>query len=209
WQRHCALSTRCPCRTFPISRMTGPRSAPPWLTGSIATSAPSSRTTRPGGVLQDDASWAGLPVADRPHLTRVRAHYAAYAGRLSALATQIPTAEAALTHGDLAFDNVMLKQNGDVALIDWGEARITSGLADVASTITYADWPFDDVQRFLALTFEGDQAALDWALPVIERLIRLTRYRSCVQSLCWLNEEGPDGLDAVGRAHFERQLGAL
>jgi hypothetical protein len=45
-------------------------------------------------------------------------------------------------------------------------------------------------------------------LCCLETLSRLHRYRSCVQSLLWLNDE-TEGLDAVGRAYFERQLEAL
>jgi hypothetical protein len=60
-----------------------------------------------------------------------------------------------------------------------------------------------------ALIFVVEKANERYALKTRrEVLSRLHRYRSCVQSLLWLNDER-EGLDAIGRAHFERQLSAL
>ena len=160
-------------------------------------------------VLSEDDYWARLPKADRPKLARVRARYDMYAGLLPQVERALAGVEPALTHGDLAGDNIMLTQDGRLALADWGTARISSPLIDVANLLTYAHWSEDESDRFLGAYFDDDPAALEAAWPCLETLSRLYRYRSCVQSLRWLNEMGEQGLDPVGRAHFKRVLNLL
>lgn len=160
-------------------------------------------------VLRGDDYWARLPKADRPKLAHVRARYDTYAGLLPQVDRALADVEPALTHGDLAGDNIMLTQDGRLALADWGTARISSPLTDVANLLTYAWWSEDESDRFLNAYFDDDPAALEAAWPCLQTLSRLYRYRSCVQSLQWLNEMGEQGLDDVGRAHFERILNLL
>jgi aminoglycoside phosphotransferase (APT) family kinase protein len=160
-------------------------------------------------VLRGDDYWAGLPKADRPKLARVRARYNAYVGLLPQVEHALADAEPALIHGDLAGDNIMLTQNGRLALADWGTARISSPLTDVANLLAYAHWSEDESGRFLRAYFDKDPAALEEARPCLQTQSRLCPYRSCVQSLWWLNEMGEQGLDAVGRAHFDRVLNLL
>ena len=114
----------------------------------------------------------------------------------------------ALTHGDLAGDNIMLKQDGALTFVDWGETRISSPLTDLACLLSYRIGSEDRTQEFLNIYFNSPEA-LEKNLPCLQVLIRLYRYRSCVQSLLWLNEEGETGLDVIGRAHFEKVRAAL
>jgi aminoglycoside phosphotransferase (APT) family kinase protein len=160
-------------------------------------------------VLREDDYWTHLPQADRPKLAHVRARYDAYAGLLPKVQRALANSEPALTHGDLAGDNIMLTYDGRLALADWGTARVSSPLNDVANLLTYANWSEDESGRFLRAYFDDDPAALKAAWPCLQDLSHLHRYRSCVQSLQWLNEMGEQGLDGVGRAHLERILNLL
>lgn len=159
-------------------------------------------------ALRTDTLWGGLAERDRPKLERVRARYQPYVSLLPQVEEGLANAPVALTHGDLAGDNVMLTREGRLTIVDWGSARISAAWADVASLAAYSEWSPAQRRRFYGL-YLGDTAG-SWleALRVLETLSRLHRYRSCVQSLLWLNEEG-EGLDAIGRAYFERQLTAL
>ena len=159
-------------------------------------------------VWRSDDVWVGLSEGDTTKLERVRALYSTYADHLSQMSESLASTRAALTHGDLAGDNIMLKQDGHLAITDWGSTRIGAALVDAAGLSTTMDWAPDDVGRFYRL-YLGDAADPDQeARRLLERLSRLHRYRACVQSLLWLNDE-TEGLDAVGRAHFERQFSAL
>jgi aminoglycoside phosphotransferase (APT) family kinase protein len=89
-------------------------------------------------VLRRNNYWARLPKADRPKLAHVRACYDTYAGLLPQVERDLADTEPSLTHGDLAGDNTMLTQDGRLALADWGMARISSPLTDVANLLTYA-----------------------------------------------------------------------
>ena len=160
-------------------------------------------------VLREDGYWARLPQADRPKLAHVRAHHETYAGLLPQVVHALADVEPALTHGDLAGDNIMLTQDDRLALVDWGTARFSAPLTDVANLLTYARWSEDESDRFLRAYFDDDPAALEAAWPCLQTLFRLYRYRSCVQSLRWLNKAGEQRLDGVGRAHFERVLNLL
>ncbi len=130
-----------------------------------------------------------------------------YSGLLQQIEELLIDARPALTHGDLAGDNIMLTPDGRLAIADWGTTRISDALMDVAHLLTYAGWSGDEERQFLSTYFGNDPSTLEDAMPGIQVLTRLYRYQSCVQSLLWLNEE--EGLDAVGRAHFERMLSAL
>lgn len=159
-------------------------------------------------VLRQDGFWAGLAEEDRPKLNTVRDHYPLYAALLSQAEDLLGDAQVALIHGDLAGDNLMLTREGDVALADWGSARIGAALTDAASLSVYASWSPQGRRRFYQLYLDDALGAGAEALHCLQILARLHRYRSCVQSLLWLNED-PTGLDAVGRAYFEGQLGTL
>ncbi|MBU0513006.1 MAG: aminoglycoside phosphotransferase family protein [Chloroflexi bacterium] len=160
-------------------------------------------------VLRADGFWGRLPREDESKLERVRAYYPTYVGLLSQIADSLTHPQLALTHGDLAGDNIMLTQDGRLAIADWGAARISAALADVASLSTYTNWSEDERRQFFRVYLSNTSGAHEEASLCLEVLSRLHKYRSCVQSLLWLNEEGEEGLDAIGRAHFERQLSAL
>jgi thiamine kinase-like enzyme len=155
-------------------------------------------------VVKDDSFWAGLGPQDRGGLELVRARYGTYVELLPLLEATLKGVPGALTHGDLAGDNIMVRPDGSLALTDWGAARISAGLTDVARLLVYAGWEKDNASRFLRAYF-----GLRDVPPVVETLRRVYRYNSCVWSLRALNDYGDEGLDAVGRAYFERQLEAL
>ena len=155
-----------------------------------------------------DSFWTSLQAEDRPKLDRVRAHYHAYEDLLSRASRGLAQARVTLTHGDLAGDNIMLTGEGRLAIMDWGSARISADLVDAASLVTYMTWSADERRRFYNAYLDDLSKAREDALDCLETLSRLHRYRSCVQSLLWLNDES-QGLDAVGRAYFETQLWAL
>ncbi len=160
-------------------------------------------------VLKEDAFWTGLPREDKSNLERVRAHHKTYAGLLPQIGDTLSHGRSALTHGDLAGDNIMLGRDGRLVLADWSAARISSPLTDIADLLTHGSWPEAEEQEFLSLYFRDTPQSSEEAQLCVGILTRLYRYRSCVQSLLWLNEMGTDGLDAVGRAHFEMMLGVL
>lgn len=160
-------------------------------------------------VRKEDGFWARLSRENKSKLECVRANYKTYVGLLLHIEDTLAHTKLALTHGDLAGDNIMLTQDGRLAITDWGIARISSTLTDVAHLLMYANWPEDEERRFLNVYFNDDLVSIEGALPCLRVLSRLYRYHSCVQSLLRLNEIGEEGLDAVGRAHFERMLGAL
>jgi Ser/Thr protein kinase RdoA (MazF antagonist) len=160
-------------------------------------------------IQEEDTFWTGLPREDKSKLECVRGHYPTYIGLLQQIEDLLAPTKPALTHGDLAGDNIMLTQDGRLAIADWGATRISSALTDVAHLLAYANWPQDEERRFLSLYFSDDRTSLEETLPSVQMLSRLYRYHSCVQSLLWLNEKGKVGLDAVGRVHLERMLGTL
>ena len=160
-------------------------------------------------VLRAGRFWDRLPKEDRSKLDRVRASYPNYVGLLSQIGYILAHTQLALTHGDLAGDNLMVTQDGRLAIADWGAARISAALTDVASLSMYSNWSEDERRQFYGLYFGDLSGTREQTLHGLEVLSRLYRYRSCVQSLLWLNEESEGGLDGIGRAHFERQLSAL
>lgn len=141
----------------------------------------------------------------------------------------------ALIHGDLAGDNIMLvrelgfdspsylaqerppgaaiRAGGGgkeiLMLLDWGNARISSALADVANLLVYQEWSPACVQQFMEIYYQDDRAMIEKTRPILEALVRLVRYRACLRSLEWLESEGETGLDEAGSAFFERQVQLL
>jgi thiamine kinase-like enzyme len=160
-------------------------------------------------VLENDTSWNTLPKEDLSRLGIVRKHFGSYSKLLTTLETTAVDAKAVLIHGDLAGDNIMMTQDGKWVLADWSEARISYLLSDIAYLFVYSGWSPKDIQQFIQLYFEKSEAELKRELSMLRVLSKLYRYRSCVQSLLWLREEGQGGLDAVGRENFERLLNAL
>lgn len=156
-------------------------------------------------VNQDDV-FGNLAAADRDLLASVRVRYDDYVGMLPALEATLAGSRCTLTHGDLSGDNLMVRGDGSLALADWGEARITSPLTDVANLLVYAGWGEEYVRRFLHGYFGGDGKALAHARPAIDLLSQLYTYEACIKSLYWISR---GELDVVGRTFFEAQLGKL
>jgi aminoglycoside phosphotransferase (APT) family kinase protein len=159
-------------------------------------------------VLRTDDFWAGLSGQDRSKLERVRARYQAHVDLLPALAHSLAHARATVTHGDLAGDNIMLTKDGQLAIADWGSARIGAALVDVASLATYMNWSLVKRGQFYGLYLGDTSGSRREMVHCLETLSCMYRYRACVQSLLWLNDQS-EGLDAIGRAYFERQLRTL
>jgi aminoglycoside phosphotransferase (APT) family kinase protein len=160
-------------------------------------------------VLKGHSFWATLPNEDMPKLEIVRRHYETYNNFLGTYETTTNDKKVALTHGDLAGDNIMLTEDGRVVLVDWGETRISSPLTDIAYLFTYSTWSPEDVNRFIQLYFGDTLVEVERALSTIQVLSKLYQYRSCIQSLIWLKEEGMEGLDTIGKDHFARMLETL
>ena len=160
-------------------------------------------------VLNENDFWESLPREDKSKLEIVRAHYETYVGVIPQIEDTLVHTKLTLTHGDLAGDNIMLTRDGRLAITDWGATRISSTLTDVAHLLMYANWSEDEGRQFLSVYFNDDLETLEEVLSCIQILSRLYCYHSCVQSLLWLKEMGEEGLDAIGRAHFERVLGEL
>ena len=160
------------------------------------------------GVWRTNGFWAGLSAGDTPKLEQVRAHYDTYADMLNEASNLLVGAEPALIHGDLASDNVMLTPEGDLAIADWGSARIGTGLSDAASVSVCMDWSPEERRRFYELYLGVGGKPDTRMIRSLHVLFLLHRYRSCVQSLLWLKDDG-EGLDAIGRAFLETQLAAL
>ena len=201
-------------------------------------------------IQREETSWKRLSNTDRRRLRKVQEVHHVYAQRVENLRgsglretgfreTNLPEpleeAGPALTHGDLAGDNILLARKagpgspsipaqdeppgtamqggGDgeetVMLLDWGSARISSGLADVANLLVHQEWDSTGVQQFMEIYYQDDPAMIEKTRPTLEALVRLVRYRACLQSLEWLEGEGETGLDEAGRAFFERQVQLL
>lgn len=159
-------------------------------------------------VLKGDDFWTILPERYRPQLNVVRKYhqtYSAFVPEVRSLLDQFP---AALTHSDLHGGNFMMKPDGKPVITDWEEARISSPLSDIASFLTYVRWAEDDIHRFLELYF-GSNAAMEKALPCLQGLRKMYLYYVCVACLRWLNVEGEDGLDDVGKAFFDQIITTL
>ena len=159
-------------------------------------------------VLKGDDYWTILPERYRSELDLVRKYhrtYSAYVPEVRSLLSQFP---AVLTHGDLHGGNFMFKSDGTPVFTDWEVARISSPLTDIASFLTYVRWDEDDINRFLELYF-GSHDVTQKALPCLDGLRKMYLYYVCVACLRWLNVEGEDGLDPVGREFFKRIITTL
>jgi thiamine kinase-like enzyme len=160
-------------------------------------------------VLEEDSFWVTLPKEAVHKLEIVRRRYHTYRDLLAEFKNMANDLNVALIHGDLAGDNVMMTLDERVVLIDWGESRISTPLADIAYLFTYSAWQPKEIQQFAHLYFGDETAKIEEALPTIQTLSKLYRFHSCVQSLLWLRESGDDGPDQIGKEHLDRQLDAL
>lgn len=84
--------------------------------------------------------WCGLSESDIPLLHLIQENYQVYAKLISELPYYLDECSAGITHGDLAGDNLMVNSYGRLVLADWGSARISCPLEDVASVWVYAGW---------------------------------------------------------------------
>lgn len=161
-----------------------------------------------GIILNGDDYWEDLPETERPKLEIVRQYHQKYSALVPSVEDNLKNTRPALTHDDLAGDNILLKPDGTLVLADWGAARISSPLCDLACVMSYTSRPEEEIERFLEEYF-GSRDKLEEFLPCIHGLCTLYRYRNCVGSLWWLNEDVKTGLDAVGMAYFNRILAEL
>jgi len=159
-------------------------------------------------VLNGDEYWNGLSETDRPKLEIVRQYHQKYSAIIPRVENALKNTRPALTHGDLAGDNIMLRPDGTLVFIDWDGVRITSSLCDLACVLSFENPPEEEIKRFLEEYF-GSRKKLEEFLPCIQGLHNLYRYRNCVGSLWWLNERAETGLDAVGMAYFNWVLAEL
>ncbi|HEY93858.1 MAG TPA: aminoglycoside phosphotransferase family protein [Dehalococcoidia bacterium] len=159
-------------------------------------------------VLNGDDYWIIIPERYRPQLDIVRKYHQVYSAYVPEVRSSLGQFPAVLTHGDLHGGNFMFTPDGKPVFTDWEGARISSPLTDIASFLTYVRWSENDVNRFLELYF-GSLTAMETALPCLHGLRKMYLYYVCVACLRWLNIEGEDGLDPVGRAFFNRIITTL
>lgn len=69
-------------------------------------------------MLKENDFWERLPTEDELKLDLVRAHYETYVGLLPQIEDTPVLTKLALTHGDLAGDNIMLTRDGRLAITD-------------------------------------------------------------------------------------------
>ncbi len=159
-------------------------------------------------VHNGDDYWKSLPEGYRPALEVVRRHYDTYIALMPDIEKALADARPALTHGDLAGDNIMLRPDGTPVFADWGEVRISSGLLDLACLFTFTDWSEEKAERFLA-EYCGSREMLEKISPHVRVLRTFYRYLTCVNCLWWLIQPEEEKLDTVGRAFFEKVLAEL
>ncbi|MFC1947685.1 phosphotransferase family protein [Chloroflexota bacterium] len=159
-------------------------------------------------ALKGDDYWVIIPESYKPKLDIVRKYHRAYSAFVPAVRSSLGKFQAVLTHADLHGGNFMIKTDGKPVFTDWEEARISSPLTDIASFLTYVRWTEDDINRFLKLYF-GSDIAMERALPCLHGLRKMYLYYVCVACLRWLNIEGEDGLDPVGKVFFNRIIKKL
>ncbi len=158
-------------------------------------------------IHKGDEYWRDLPGEYNPALEKVRDCYGEYIALIPGLERALENARPTLTHGDLAGDNIMSRSDGTPVFVDWGEARISSGLVDLACLLTFSDWPEDKIERFLG-EYSSAESSED-ALPGIRMMRRFYRYLTCVNCLWWLIQPEEEKLDTVGRAFFDKVLAKL
>jgi thiamine kinase-like enzyme len=159
-------------------------------------------------VLKGDDFWTILPERYRPELDTARKYHRAYSAFVPGVRQPLAQFPAVLTHSDLHGGNFLFKPDGTPVFTDWEGARISSPLSDIASFLTYVRWTEDDIHRFLELYFGSDDV-MQMALSCLHGLRKMYLYYVCVACLRWLNIEGEDGLDPVGRAFFNRIITTL
>lgn len=157
-------------------------------------------------VISNGKDWQGLPLCDKPKLDTVRSKYKYYNRLLALVEALLSNTTYSLTHGDLAGDNIMVKKDGNLALIDWAEAAVSTGLADVAYLSTHSQWDRNVIEQFLTIYFNRDFNKVKETLPIVGKLVELYRYWSCISSLRMLRNYKENGLDSIGRSFFESQL---
>ncbi|MBN2075341.1 MAG: aminoglycoside phosphotransferase family protein [Dehalococcoidales bacterium] len=151
--------------------------------------------------------WKNLPDEYVPVLEIVRRYYDTYIALIPDVEKGLKNTQPAMTHGDLAGDNIMSRSDGTPVFVDWGEARISSGLLDLACLLTFPGWSEETIDCFL-VEYYGPEA-LKKALPGVQVLRKFYRYLTCVSSLWWLIQPEEEKLDTVGRAFFEKLLTKL
>ena len=151
--------------------------------------------------------WKSLPREYIPALTMVRNHHDTYIVLIPEVEKALTNTQPAITHGDLAGDNIMSRSDGTPVFVDWGEIRISSGLLDLACLLTFTDWSEETIGCFLAEYYRRER--LEEILPDIRILCRFYRYLTCVNCLWWLIQPEEEKLDTVGRAFFEKVLAKL
>jgi len=161
---------------------------------------------KPFKLIVNNHEWKNLTANDVPKLEIIRSKFKYYNNLLEHIEPFLKNMANSLAHGDLAGDNIMIKMDGDLALIDWGEAAISSGLFDLAYLMTYSQWNNDIRERFLKRYCNNNSLEMNEKLPLINKLSELYRYRSCIRSLCRLRDYKENGLDMIGLKFFENQL---
>jgi aminoglycoside phosphotransferase (APT) family kinase protein len=162
---------------------------------------------RCGIIYNGEDYWKSLPGEYIPALEKVRKHFDTCFALVPDVEIALKRDKPALTHGDLAGDNIMVRSDGAPVFADWGEVRISSGLVDVACLLTYVDWSEEVIERFMTEYYGAE--ALEEALPGIQLLRRFYRYYTCVSCLWWLIQPEEERLDTIGRAFFEKVLAKL
>ena len=157
-------------------------------------------------IMSNDEEWRDLASTDHANLDAVRSKYEYYSRLLDIVEPLLSNTTYSLTHGDLAGDNIMVKKDGSLALIDWAEAAISTGLSDIAYLSTYSQWNKDAIEQFLTIYFSGDAGKARETLPIVDKLVKLYRYWSCIWSLRMVRDYKENGLDSIGRCFFETQL---
>lgn len=150
--------------------------------------------------------WSGLSESDMPLLHSIREHYPVYAKLVSELHSYLGGCPAAIAHGDLAGDNLMVDSCGGLVLTDRGSARISIPLSDVASVWVYAGWSDSEKDLFWdAYTLNGADRGM-MTRSAAELMTRALRYGVCIQSLLMVIS---GDLDSIGRQFLEKAIAAL
>jgi len=160
-------------------------------------------------VLEENHFWSTLPKEVVPKLDFIRERYPVYSNLLVEFQDYTKGLNASIIHGDLGGDNVMMTMDERLVLTDWGESRISTPLADIAFIQSNSIWDSQEINQFLNLYFDHEITRIQTALPTIQTLAKLYQYNSCVQSLLWLRETGDNGLDEIGKKHFDNMLDTL
>jgi aminoglycoside phosphotransferase (APT) family kinase protein len=151
--------------------------------------------------------WKNLADEYVPTLEKVRDYYSEYIALIPDVEKTFMNTRPALTHGDLAGDNIMSRSDGTPVFVDWGEVRVSSGLLDLVCLLTFTDWSEETIERFL-IEYYGREG-LEEVSPGIQVLRRFYCYLTCVNCLWWLIQPEEEKLDTVGRVFFDKVLTRL